>query len=203
MIIDGVGALTIRPHPGHAHHRRGPEETFEPVVEEMHLDHLPDEAGWDRIDDPVDVDGAVARHFRRHRREVGGPALGQGLERLALDGDKRRAAGVVPVADAADKGAVGFQAGEIPALPAPEPLVEADFDVIVGRLDAAVLVGHARIVTGGLHAVMPAQLVIPFREILLGVAVEVLEGGRQGIGPVLGRDTAQLPKRILQALGDG
>src|SRR5271157_2361883 len=157
----------------------------------------------DGVDHPIDIDGAVAGHSRRHRCEVGGPALGQGLELLALDGEERRATGVVTVADAADKGAVGVEAGEIPALPAPEPLVEADLDMIVGGLNAPVLIGHARIIAGGLHAVMPAQVIVALGEIELGVAVEILEGGRQRVGPMLAWDASELPKRILQPLGDG
>src|SRR5271166_2306084 len=113
------------------------------------------------------------------------------------------ATGVVTVADAVDKGAVGFKADEISALPPPEPLVEADLDMAVGRLDAPVLIGHARIITGRLHAVMPAQLVITLGEIELCVAVEIFEGGRQRVGPMLPWDASELPKRILQPLGDG
>ena len=176
-IIDGVGALAIHSDPRHAHDWVRPEETFKPIVEEMHLDHLPDEARRDGVDDPIDIDGAVAGYSRLHRCEIGGPAPRQGLELLALDGDEGRATGVVTVADSPDKGAVGFNAGEIPALPAPEPLIEADLDMAIGRLNAPVLIGHARIITGRRHAVMPAQLIIALGEIELCVAVEVLEGG--------------------------
>ena len=62
---------------------------------------------------------------------------------------------VVTLADAADEGAIGFQTGEISASSATESLVEADLDMAVGGLDAAVLVGEAGIVAGGLHAVVP------------------------------------------------
>src|SRR5271166_3836517 len=202
-IIDGVGALAVRSHPRHAHDRIRPEETFKPIVEEMHLDHVADKARRDGVVDSIDSDGAIARRFHRHRCEVGGPPLGQGFELLALDRDERRATGVVTVADAVDKGAVGFKADEISALPPPEPLVEADLDMAVGRLDAPVLIGHARIITGRLHAVMPAQLVITLGEIELCVAVEIFEGGRQRVGPMLPWDASELPKRILQPLGDG
>src|ERR1700724_1603839 len=58
--------------------------------------------------------------------------------------------GVVALADAVDEGTIGFEAVEIPAPPATEPLVEADLDMAVGGLDAAVLIGPAGIVAGGL-----------------------------------------------------
>ena len=203
MIIDRVAARAIRPHPRHAHDRVGPEEAFEPVVEETHFDPVANQPGRDGIEDLVDSDGAVARHLRRHRREVGGSAPGQRFERLALRGDRPGAARVVTVADTADEGAVSCKAVEVPASPAPQPLVEADLDMAVGGLDAAILVGHAGIVAGGLHAVVPAQVVVAPGEIKLGVAVEVFESGRQRVGSVLARDAAQLPKRVLQAFGDG
>ena len=129
----------------------------------------------------IDIDGAIARRFHRHRSEIGRPAFGQRLELLALDRDERRATGVVTVADAVDKGAVGFKADEISALSSAEPLVEADLDMAVGRFNAPILIGHAWIITGRLHAVMPAQLVITLGEIELGVAVGNFEGGRQRV----------------------
>jgi hypothetical protein len=49
---------------------------------------------------------------------------------------------------------------------------------------------------------VPAQVAVAPGEIKLGVAVEVFESRRQRVGSVLARD-AQLPKRVLQAFGDG
>ena len=175
----------------------------QPVIEEAHFDLVADQPGGDGIKDLVDIDRAVARDLRRDRREVRGAAPGQGIERLALGGDRLGATGVVTVADPGDEGAVGFDAVEIPASPAPQPLVEADLDVAVGGFDAAVLVGYAGIVASGLHAVVPAQVVVALGEIKLGVAVEVFESRRQRVGSVLARNAAQLPKRVLQAFGDG
>src|SRR3982074_2300180 len=134
-----------------------------------------------------------------HHAEIGRPALWQSLKRRALGGDQLGATGVVTLADAADKDPIGFEAVEIPAPPAPEPLVEADLDMAVGGLDAAVLIGHAGIVAGGRHAVVPAQLIVALGKIALGVAIKVLESGRQGVGSVLAWDASQLPESVLQA----
>ena len=76
MIIDRVAAHTVCPHAGHAHDRIGPKETFQPVIEETHFDLVANEPGGDGIEHPIDIDGAVACHLRRHHREVGGSALG-------------------------------------------------------------------------------------------------------------------------------
>ena len=180
----------------------GPRKHSNRSSNETHFDLLADQPGWDRIKHPVDIDGAVARDLRRYCREVGCPAPGQGFERRALRNDRLGAASVVTVADPGDEGAVGFDAVEIPASPAPQPLVEADLDVAIGGFDAAVLIGDAGIVAGGLHAVVPAQIVIALGEIELRGAVQVLESGRQRVGSVLAGDAAQLPKRILQPFGD-
>ena len=51
MIIDRVAARAIRPHARHAHDRVGPEETFQPVVEETHFDPVSDQPGRDGIED--------------------------------------------------------------------------------------------------------------------------------------------------------
>jgi hypothetical protein len=109
----------------------------------------------------------------------------------------------VTVAEAVDEGSVSCKTVEIPASPAAKPLIEADLDVAVGGLDAAVLLGHDGIVSGGFHAVEPAQIVVAPGEIKFSVAVKVFERGRQRVGSMLARDAPQLPKRVLQAFGDG
>jgi hypothetical protein len=45
----------------------------------------------------------------------------------------------------------------------------------VGGLDAAILIGHAGIVAGGLHAVVPAQVVVAPGEIKLSVTPRFLK----------------------------
>jgi hypothetical protein len=63
--------------------------------------------------------------------------------------------------------------------------------------DCAVLVGHAAIVAGGLHAVMRAQRLVAERLILPRVVVEIAEGGRQAVAAMLQRRAAERPQRIL------
>ena len=51
MIIDRVAARAVRPHARHAHDRVGPEEAFQPVIEETHFDLVADQPGRDGIED--------------------------------------------------------------------------------------------------------------------------------------------------------
>ncbi len=48
---------------------------------------------------------------------------------------------------------------------------------------------------------MGAGRLVAERQILLGVGIEIAEGGRQAIAAMLLRNAAERPQRILQALG--
>ena len=69
--------------------------------------------------------------------------------------------------------------------------------------DRTVLVRHAAIVAGRLHAVMGAQRLVAARLILPRVVVEIAESGRQAVAAMLYRCTAERPQRVLQPLGQG
>ncbi len=71
----------------------------------------------------------------------------------------------------------------------------------VRAFDRTVLVRHAAIVAGRLHAVMRAQRLVAARLILPRVVVEIAEGGRQAVAAMLQRGAAERPQRILQPLG--
>jgi len=75
--------------------------------------------------------------------------------------------------------------------------------VAVRALDRAVLVGHAGIVAGRRHAVVGAQRLIAPGEVGLGRLVEIAEGRRQAVGPVLARRPAQQPQPVLEPFGQG
>ena len=71
----------------------------------------------------------------------------------------------------------------------------------VRAFDRAVLVRHAAIVAGRLHAVMGAQRLVAARQILPRVVVEIAEGRRQAVAAMLQRGAAERPQRVLQPLG--
>ena len=59
----------------------------------------------------------------------------------------------------------------------------------------------AGVVAGWRHAVMGAERLVAQRQILLGVGIEIAEGGRQAVAAMLLGNAAERPQRILQALG--
>src|SRR4051794_29475202 len=76
-------------------------------------------------------------------------------------------------------------------------------EMAVRAFDRAVLVRHAAIVAGRLHAVMGAQRLVAARLILPRIVVEIAEGGRQAIAAMLQRCAAERPQRVLQPFGQG
>ena len=95
---------------------------------------------------------------------------------------------------------VGRQIVEVERAPHQQRVLDRRLEMAVRALDCAVLVGNARIVAGRPHAVMAAQLLVAAREVFLGVALEVAEGGRQTVGTMALRNPAERPQRILQTL---
>lgn len=71
----------------------------------------------------------------------------------------------------------------------------------MGALDRPVLVGDAAIVTGRPHAVMGAEVLVPPGQIVSRIAIEIAEGGRQTVGPMLPRCATERPQGILQPFG--
>ena len=62
---------------------------------------------------------------------------------------------------------------------------------------------QAPIVAGRLHAIMGAQRLIAPRLILLGLRVEIAEGGRETVAAMLQWGSAERPQRVLQTLRQG
>lgn len=71
----------------------------------------------------------------------------------------------------------------------------------MGTFDRAVLVRDALVVARRRHAITAAQFLVAMRQIDFGVGIEVTEGGRQAVAAMIERRTADLPQRVLQALG--
>ena len=82
-----------------------------------------------------------------------------------------------------------------------ERIGDRPLEVTVRALDGAVLVRDAGIVAGRRHPVMRAQRLVAPGQVLLGVLVEIAEGGRQAVGAMFARRAAQRPERVLHALG--
>lgn len=149
--IDIVSSLRMfDADPVGGHHLVRSEEELDPVVIEMGMEAVADEARGDRIGDTVDADGAVAGDVCADQGKIRGSLRRQRLEDAAL------------------------------VIHEPGPA-----SVLLGQL----LINEAAVV------------LVVAGEIALGVGVEVLVGGREGVAAQLGGCASQLPQRILQVLG--
>ena len=86
----------------------------------------------------------------------------------------------------------GFDILEVPAAAQQQGLLQPRLQMAVAAFDGAVLVGHPAIVAGGLHAIVVAQGLLTRAQILAPVAVQVGKGGREAVGAMLARRTAEL-----------
>ena len=120
---------------------------------------------------------------------------------LALD--PLGVAGIGAADDLVDEGSVGGQIGEVGRSAQQQGIGERALEMAVRAFDRAVLVRHAGIVAGRGHAVVGAQRLVAQGEVRLRRRVEVAEGRRQAVGPVLARRSAEQPQGVLQPFGQG
>src|SRR4051812_43360637 len=106
-------------------------------------------------------------------------------------------------ADPCTTATVSGQIGEVWRGAHQEGVGDRPLQVTVRALDGAVLVGDAGVVAGRRHPVMGAESLVATGQVGLGRRVQITEGRRQAVGPVLARGAAERPERVLQALGEG
>ena len=99
--------------------------------------------------------------------------------------------------------AIGGQIGEITAAAKEQGLIKRGLQMPVARFNGAVLVRHARVVTGRHHAVMGAECLVTLRLIFQGIAFQVAESGGQTVAAMLARCAAEGPEGILQSFSQG
>ena len=131
---------------------------------------------------------------------IGGAPRWQAVQLLPLGLDRRRPAGIVTPDDAGDEAAVCIEIGKLPRAP-DQRIPDLPLEMAVRALDGTVLVGHAAIVARRCHLVMLAQEAVALGHVLGILLAEIAEPGRQAVGAVLLRGSAQLPQRRLQPLG--
>src|SRR6202035_5759634 len=109
---------------------------------------------------------------------------------------------IAPADDLVDKAAIGIERVEVARSAQQQRILYSLLEMAVRAFDRAVLVCHAAIVAGRLHAVMRTQRLVAARLVLPGVVVEIAKGGRQAVAAMLQRCPAERPQRILQSLGE-
>ena len=80
-----------------------------------------------------------------------------------------------------------------------ERLIDGVLEAALTRFDGAILVGFAEVVAAGSQTIVFAQVgVAPRQFFLFG---QVVEGGREAVGPMFLGDASQRPQGVLHALG--
>ena len=185
----------------HGQDEAGAEIAVEPVMIEPDLEAVADQPRRCAVEDAANGEGAGPRHPGLGLDEVGAAPLGQGPERRALDGERLGHACIAPGDDVAHEAAIGLERVEVAVAPQHQRLIEGALEVPVGSLDRAVLMREAAVVARRGHAVVPAELAVAGGEVVL--LLQVLEGGRQAVGAMLGGNAARLPERVLQPVCQG
>jgi hypothetical protein len=96
---------------------------------------------------------------------------------------------------------VSVPAGEVPAAPQHQGLVQGPLELVMALLDVAVLMALASLDGLGLQAVVLQQGLVTLLE-RLGPFDAWLDSGGQAVGAVQLRHAAQLPQGVLQALAE-
>ena len=123
------------------------------------------------------------------------------MQGRALEIETLGVARVVPSDDLIDEAAIGIQVDEVARAAQQERVLDRLLEMAVRAFDRPILVRHAAIVAGRLHAVMRAQRLIAARLILPCVVLEIAEGGGQAVAAMLQGRLPERPHRVQQPLG--
>jgi hypothetical protein len=164
------------------------------------LDPFADQPAGHRVGVAADVDGAATIHA--HVQALAG------VEALCRQGPQQRQFLDEPPLPALitlneqlpHKRLVGGPAVKVPAAAQHQGLVQCPFELAVALLDIAVLMGLRRVDRLALQAIVPQQCLVT---LLKGRAVTAgRDRGRQRIGPMHPRNTAQFGQGVLQPVAE-
>jgi hypothetical protein len=165
------------------------------------LDPLADQPAAHRVDIALHMDDAARLHpypLSLAGFQAAGRQRPQQRQFLA---QPRRTPGIAVPEPLPQEGGIGVPAGEVPAAPQHQGLVQRPLELVVALLDVAVLVAFTSLDGLTLQAVVPQQGLVALLE-SLGPLDAWLDGGRQTVGTVQGRHAAQFPQGVLQALAE-
>ena len=115
------------------------------------------------------------------------------MQRRALEAEPLGQPRIAPSDDLVDKAAIGIERVEVARAAQQQGILDRLLEVAVRAFDRPVLVRHAAVVAGRLHAVMRAQRLIAAGLILPRVVGEIAEGGRQAVAAMLQGSPAERP----------
>jgi hypothetical protein len=204
-VVDHLDATSIaRCAPARqAQHPALTEEALQPIIVDPQLQPIADQAGRHGVEDFAQDEAAAGGHQYGGLVMVGGTPRRQRAKLGALEFDELVAPCVAATDEVGDPVAIGVEAVEVGAAAQHQCLGDGALKVAVLALDRAILVRHAEVVAGRLHAIMGTQGLVAPGLILSGIAVEITERGREAVGAMLGRGAAERPQGVLQATGQG
>ena len=179
-VVDPV--LAPPPQPGQLLHPPLGVPQLDPLGVQAGLQPLADQPAGHRVDVALDPHGAAGLHPHPQPLERLQPALRQRPQQGHLLGQAGPAARVELGEELLHEAGVGVAAGEVPAAPQQEGLVEGGLEAAVPLLDVAVLVALARPDgLGGQAVVVQQGLVTPLER---PRPPGGLHRGRQPVRPV-------------------
>lgn len=170
------------------------------VGEQSGLDPLADQPAVDRIRVAVDVDQAAGIDAARHLQARRQPLRGQEPQRTHFFSEPISAARVPSRHDLPEEGRVLPAAGELAAAAEQQRLIDGGLEVPVRRLRVAVLVRLPHVDPLARQRVVRQQVAVPGLE--LAGRGQIVHGRAEAVAAVPPRHAAQLPQRILQAIGE-
>src|SRR6185369_10687790 len=171
MIVDDVAVLAAplrRPTTPQGQELGGAEEALEPVVVDVNIETVTDQARRNAVEDAPQDEAAARGHQDAGLLIVAGSSGGEWLEDCSLDLDAFAVPGVAPPDHLVNEAAVGSEIREVARAAQQELVAKHILEVPMGAFDRAVLVRHAAIVARRRHGVMGAQLLVASCEVLLG-----------------------------------
>jgi hypothetical protein len=169
------------------------------VGEQPGFDLLADEPAVDRIRVAVNVDQAAGIDPAGHLQTGRQPLLGQGSQDRQLFREAIRAAGVPRRHDLLQEGRVLRTAGELAAAAEQQRLIDGGLEVPVRRLRVAVLVRLSHVDPLARQSVVRQQVAVTGLE--FPRRRQVVHGRAQAVAAMPPRHAAQVPQRVLQAIG--
>lgn len=148
---------------------------------QTHRNLAADQARRHRVDDLAHLDRAGAPHPHREQLVVGKAIGRQRTKRLQFLFVAPLPRGIERVEHLSDQLAVFSGFLEIAAAAQDQLLLQPTFQMAMGCLDDAVLMGHATVIAAGAQAVVAAERLVAGRDVEGVAAVTVAAGGRQAI----------------------
>ena len=179
------------------------DEALEAIVVDPQLEAMADQARGHGVEHLAQDEAAARGHQHGGLVEVGGAPGRRRAELGPLELNRLAPAGVAAPEQLGEEAAVGVEIGEVARAAQEERLVERPLEMAVVALDRPVLVRDAPVVAARRHAVVGTQRLVAPGQVGRGGGIEVAEGRRQRVRPVLARRPAQGPERVLQAAGQG